>query len=649
MRAARSGAARAAVHRRCYSTEVMSHFLAFTNHETRARLRHLFGTDPAFIPKYNLALDAERDLAYQRLKKVCDLGVVSVRDFLTNPRNIFAVHEMCGQCDGNLATKFTVQFNLFGGTVLKLGTDKHHALLCDAIDSLQRVGCFGLTELGYGNNAVEMETTATYDPETDEFVVHTPTPQAQKYWITNGAVHAHYCVVFARLILPGGEDEGLHGFLVPIRSEEDRSVKPNVQVWDMGYKIGLNGIDNAALWFNSVRVPRDALLDQTSQVAKGGAFTSSIEDGSKRKRKRFLRLADQLLSGRVCIASMVIGSTQMVLATTVKYSCSRLAVGPTGLSDTPIMKYQLQRNTIMPLIATTYALKIALNHVQRRYHESSMTTDEEEKKTLVRLCCIIKPLVAWHAERTATVCRERCGGQGFLAANRFGEAIVGAHAGITAEGDNRVMQLKVATELLLAMKPTAASIAAHVVRKRLSFWPLSGRPTDLAWQRRVFKARLDRSLNDLAVRFAAARSKKTPVWETVMRHESDLIQTVGNAYGENMVAEACAAALSSPHTAAELKPTLEKLVALWGLERLRADACYLAEEGLLAGGQLQRMADAQRALCEELGDDAEQLVAGFGIPQEMHHEPIANSWVTYNSGSNPFGELDNQAYRASSV
>jgi hypothetical protein len=34
------------------------------------------------------------------------------------------------------------------------------------IDTLDEVGCFGLTELGYGNNAVEMETTATYDPKT---------------------------------------------------------------------------------------------------------------------------------------------------------------------------------------------------------------------------------------------------------------------------------------------------------------------------------------------------------------------------------------------------------------------------------------------------------------------------------------------------
>jgi len=54
----------------------------------------------------------------------------------------------------------TVQFNLFGGTVLRLGTERHHSKLLVGIDTLEDVGCFGLTELGYGNNAVEMETTA---------------------------------------------------------------------------------------------------------------------------------------------------------------------------------------------------------------------------------------------------------------------------------------------------------------------------------------------------------------------------------------------------------------------------------------------------------------------------------------------------------
>jgi len=46
-----------------------------------------------------------------------------------------------------------------------LGTERHRAI-AKAADDLSVVGCFALTELGYGNNAVEMETTATWDPKT---------------------------------------------------------------------------------------------------------------------------------------------------------------------------------------------------------------------------------------------------------------------------------------------------------------------------------------------------------------------------------------------------------------------------------------------------------------------------------------------------
>jgi acyl-CoA oxidase len=44
----------------------------------------------------------------------------------------------------------TPQFNLFGGTVLKLGTKRHHDLLLRGITSLDDIGCFALTELGFG-------------------------------------------------------------------------------------------------------------------------------------------------------------------------------------------------------------------------------------------------------------------------------------------------------------------------------------------------------------------------------------------------------------------------------------------------------------------------------------------------------------------
>ena len=44
-----------------------------------------------------------------------------------------------------------------------LGSERHMNVT-KGIDDLSTIGCFALTELGYGNNAVEMETSATYDP-----------------------------------------------------------------------------------------------------------------------------------------------------------------------------------------------------------------------------------------------------------------------------------------------------------------------------------------------------------------------------------------------------------------------------------------------------------------------------------------------------
>ena len=52
---------------------------------------------------------------------------------------------------------------------------------------LKLVGTYAQTELGHGTFVRGLETTATFDPEADEFVAHSPTLTATKWWPGGGA------------------------------------------------------------------------------------------------------------------------------------------------------------------------------------------------------------------------------------------------------------------------------------------------------------------------------------------------------------------------------------------------------------------------------------------------------------------------------
>lgn len=534
--------------------------------------------------------------------------------------------EALGMFDLSLVVKFGVQFGLFGGSILALGSKRHHDALLRDVGKLEIPGGFAMTELGHGSNVRQLETIAKYDPERGVFVLHTPSASARKEWIGNAALHGRTMTVFAQLETQDVV-HGVHAFVVPVR-DDSGNLLPGVSIQDCGHKMGLNGVDNGRIWFDHVEVPRANLLDRYASVDEDGVYTSPIASPSR----RFFTMLGTLVGGRVSVGSAAVTASKSALAIAIRYGALRRQFGPDGGEERCILNYRSHQLRLMPALAQTYALHFAMSDFQAQWRDF----EGEDTREIEMEAAGLKAMATWHAIATAQHCRECCGGMGFLTRNRICQILKDVDVFATFEGDNVVLLQLVAKGLLTGyakglkndlvgslLRELGRAAATELLEKN----PFTSRRSDDEHIDDVdfHQAALD--FREQSLLTSAARRVKKRIDADMSSFDAfmdiqDHLQSLAMAHVHARVHASFAKAVSECRDP-KLAQQLGHMRALFANELIRQDLGWFMENGYVEAPKARAIRKRVTTLSEIVRQQAVHLVDAFGIPDQALSAPIA--------------------------
>ena len=605
--------------------------------------------DPAFARPMNISRDDHREQVLVQLKELAkrNWSAQMLPESLggnNDPGGNLAAFEELVAGDPSLQIKAGVQFGLFASAILHLGTEEHHNKWLGKTMSVEIPGVYAMTEIGHGSDVSAVGTTAHYDVEAEEFVIHTPFRAATKEFLGNAALHGHAGVVFAQLISKG-VNHGVHCFFVPLR--EDGKLLPGITVEDDGEKGGLNGIDNGRIAFNKVRVPRTNLLNRYGDIAPDGSYSSPIPSPGR----RFFTMLTTLVQGRVSLSGAAISGAELALGIAITYGTQRRQFSDfTGINEVVLLDYQLHQHRLFPLLARTYAAAFAQEDLLQAYHEvfSGEADTDENREDLETMAAALKPNSTWLALDAIQMSREACGGAGYMAENR----LVGLHDDLdvyaTFEGDNHVLLQLVGKRLLTEYAQSLKSMDAGDVTKFIASRAETFSTRHTPWRRLLQSAadlgsvrRTAASLRDPELQLELISTRAESIVEElslnlrqapnmpkkdasalVNSHQVELIEAA-KAHVDLILLTAFNQGLERVEDE-DTKAVLTRLRDLFALTTIQRELSWYIMHGHLSLGRARTLKDYIARLLPKIRPHALDLVAAFGYTQEHWRAPISS-------------------------
>jgi acyl-CoA oxidase len=390
---------------------------------------------------WKLDLDATRARTFEKASRAIELFLKDGNEEKAQSRAW--VFEML---DPSVETVIGVHYFLFRPAIEGSGTIEQIRKYAPDTIMGHLYGSFSMTEMGTGSNVPGIETTATYDVKTQEFIINTPSLTATKWWIGGVADISTHTILFARMIV-NNEDHGIQMFVVQLRDMETHKVLPNIRIGDCGEKMGRHGIPNGWIQFDNLRIPRDQLLMRFVKVSPDGVVT---------KQGTAQQAYSALIGGRVVMAGRAANTLAHMLTIAIRYGSVRrqFNLAP-GEAQIPILDYASHAHTLMPLLAGTYAIHFTTRKLESLYNrakEMGRNNDFSLLSDIHTLSAGLKPFCTWFTHYGIDECRQACGGHGYSAYSRFAKTQESWAVMCTWEGSNMVLAQQLSQSLIKALQ-----------------------------------------------------------------------------------------------------------------------------------------------------------------------------------------------------
>ncbi|XP_048244379.1 peroxisomal acyl-coenzyme A oxidase 1-like [Haliotis rufescens] len=581
----------------------------------KRELEHLLFSDPVFQ-------DAER--AFKSKEEIYELAVQkSVKLFEWKRRYQWTEEDFETAVDlacHDLA--LSLHHSMFIPGIERLATDEQKAEWLPLALNFKIIGTYAQTELGHGTNLLALETTATFDPKADEFVMNTPKITSMKWWPGGLGKSSTHAIVLAQLVLRG-KNYGMHPFIVQLRSLEDHTPMPGITVGDIGPKLALQNIDNGFLMMNNVRIPRTNMLMRNAKVSRDGHFSTS--GSSKANYATMILIRVKILSWASSL--LVQGAT-----TSIRYSAVRRQsqLKPGG-EEMQILSYQSQQYKLFPALAATFAFHFVTRTMTAVYEKAYEEIIGGNNRLLAELHSQSSCLKALLSEETCVFLetqRRSMGGHGYMLMAGGGAYLLAAKTLPTVEGENTVLYQQTARYL---MKQVANALSGQQLQGSSSY--LAADPEYVCPIQEVNDCRNTRILLDIyrnrayGIVTGTARKLHADMTSGMEQHvawNNNMIRLVraGKVHSQYYAVECFVEGVETANVRPELRTVLHKLCCLYALYGISSNSGDFLETESVTVAQMEMLRMVEYQLLAEIRPDAVSLVDAFDMHDITLHSAL---------------------------